>query len=377
MISLHCPRGYELIGCASDRKDFYHQAKITREKAFCNLIPFSFRVSEFHDSSALSELFDEVTKPTRRETHGGRLGLERRKPMKKEDISELYGGFKSLFPGDHLGVEFALESHSGALQKRGLLCADETILQHRPFPLGPVWQCLVIDDFCAISCEKNGSRNIPLAVERLNTAERVYAEEKILGFDEKTVRGASTFIVIGAEIQSSDYVRNLSLITVGSPLAKRIALASLSLRTAELPFISRALGSRLAGAWTSSLMFCRSLCSVLDGIFSFDSRSAGDADEVLEMPRSVAQELVLACIVSLLAISDVSVPYDEHIYATDVFMSRGAITRKRVPADVSSVLWVGGDKKGCYTMLDSPTRTRLRSLGDDTDHLPAEHRSCP
>ena len=43
--SLHCPSGYKLVGCAADRKDFYHQAKVTRRRAHTNILPFTYPLS--------------------------------------------------------------------------------------------------------------------------------------------------------------------------------------------------------------------------------------------------------------------------------------------------------------------------------------------
>ena len=68
--------------------------------------------------------------------------MPKRRALKRADVVEVYGGFKSLFQGDHLGVEFALESHTSVLRKKGLLVESETVLRHKPFPQGPCWQCL-------------------------------------------------------------------------------------------------------------------------------------------------------------------------------------------------------------------------------------------
>ena len=68
--------------------------------------------------------------------------MPKRRALKRADVVEVYGGFKSLFQGDHLGVEFALESHTSVLRKKGLLVESETVLRHKPFPQGPCWQFL-------------------------------------------------------------------------------------------------------------------------------------------------------------------------------------------------------------------------------------------
>ena len=75
LTSLHCPRGYRLIGCVSDRRDFYHQAEVTRERAFTNMLPFAFDATSFTGSSEIEELYGIIQEPVERERHGDFLGL--------------------------------------------------------------------------------------------------------------------------------------------------------------------------------------------------------------------------------------------------------------------------------------------------------------
>ena len=76
---------------------------------------------------------------------------------------------------------------------------------------------------------------------------------------------------------------------------------------------------------------------------------------------------MLAGVLGLVAISDISVPYDSSIYATHSSGYRGAVTNLPVPIDLSIALWLGGDKKGGYTMLDGFYRATLRTVGEDVD----------
>ena len=178
--SLHCPRGHKLVGCAADRKDFYHQAAVTRERALTNTLPFHFEAAQVHCLSAWEEMLESTTGKVSRESHGDRYGMAPLKPLKEKDITSVVCGFKSLFQGDHLGVEFALESHTNLLKRGGLLADDETILGHHTFPQGPSWQGLVIDDYFAISQEKTSTPSLqaksvdclPCAVLRTSTKER-------------------------------------------------------------------------------------------------------------------------------------------------------------------------------------------------------------
>eukprot|EP00913_Durusdinium_trenchii_P018227 g17124.t1 len=182
---------------------------------------------------------------------------------------------------------------------------------------------------------------------------------------------AESFKVIGAEVLADARTRSAGIVSVAAPLSKRVPMMMLSLRTAALPFISRTLASRLAGNWISVLTYRRCLCCLLSNLFSYGTKAAADGSDVLPMPRRVAEELVLASIFGLCAATDISVPYDNYIYATDASNAKGAVTLREVGPEISEILWLGGDKKGAYTMLDAPARATLRSLGEDCDGEPA------
>eukprot|EP00435_Cladocopium_sp_Y103_P052384 s978_g16.t1 len=65
--------------------------------------------------------------------------------------------------------------------------------------------------------------------------------------------------------------------------------------------------------------------------------------------------------------TDISVRYDTRIYATDASMCKGAFTSKDLDLKTAETIWLGGDRKGAYTMLDNPARGHLRALGIDVD----------
>ena len=369
--SMHCPTRFKLVGCTSDRRDFYHQAQVTRQRAFTNLLPFRFRAADFKESPALEELYAEVRRPYDREADGDRYGLKPKAILAPDEIESVYAGFRSLFQGDHLGVEYALSSHCQMLRDGGLLQEATLVERGRAFPHGPLWEGVVIDDFFSGSREKH---HVPsseaLSVKHLEQAEKIYLEEAVLGSDEKTVRGEEKFKIIGAEVLSDWQARSAGVVLVSSPVSKRIPMSCLSFRLASMPVISRALASRAAGNWVSIFMFRRCLCCILSEIFGLGSRSNSDDPEVVDLSRRAAEELCLAGIFGLIAVSDISVPYDKKVYATDASMNKGAYTSIQVSQSLSETLWLGGDRKGAYTMLDSSARCQLRSLGVDTDELP-------
>ena len=377
--AIHCPTAFKLVGCASDRKDFYHQAEVTRERAATNMLPFKFHAWEFEGSSALDELKQSLRARKTREEAGDRYGFQRRPILSPSNISEVYAGFKSLFQGDHLGVEYALDSHCNLLKQHGLLSEGSQVLRHKPFPTGPLWEGVVIDDYFAVSRERAKADNLrSKAVECLEIAEGAYAAHKVLGSDEKTVRGEESFKIIGAEVLADQQARDVGLVAISAPASKRLPMICISLKLASMRIISRALASRVAGNWISIFMFRRSLCCLMSEIFQFGVRSAADENEVLEQPRRLAEELVLASIFGLVAVSDVSVPYDRQVYATDASLCKGTFTALTTSHSVAECLWLGGDRRGAYTLLDNPARQQLRGLGIDVDaHEVAEDFRSP
>lgn len=266
--------------------------------------PFDYEAKSLEETKAYAAMLEAEPKSFKREVHGDRLAMKKNSAIKVTAEDRLFGAFASLYQGDHLGVEFALESHTD-LQKGGdLLRDDTTILRGRPLPNGPCYEGLVIDDYFSVSREPAFvPPECSLAVANLEKAEEIYKAEKVMGSDEKTVRGEERFKVIGAEVDSSSRCRDAGIVPVGAPLSRRIAMAMLSLRAARMPVISRALASRLAGNWVSIFMFRRMLSSTLAGLFGLGTRSQDDADDVVPLPRRVAEELVLSSVFALVATS--------------------------------------------------------------------------
>lgn len=363
MTGLHCPLSSKLVGCITDRKDFYHQSLVSLQRAHSNCLPFFFDRSDFSDDD-LAELHEfALPRRYRRELHGD--GYFQPHPPLLVPPGKVVAGFGSLFQGDHLGVEYALSSHQCLLQRGGLLDDSQFIRGRKPFPVGPVWQSLVIDDFFSISRETASSNpEESKSVACWKTAKQLYKNDAVLGSDEKDIVGSDDFQVIGSEIDSSDRARSLGLISVGAPLSKRLALSALTLKAAALPVISRSLASRLAGNWTSVLMFRRCATCVLDRLYAYGLSDQKEADHVLALPRSVAQELVLASVIGIISVTNISAEYLDRLFATDASMAKGAVCSKQISPSLAKALWLGGDKRGCFTKLDPPFRAIRRAVGD-------------
>eukprot|EP00435_Cladocopium_sp_Y103_P076199 s154_g81.t1 len=351
-----------LRGSVTDRRDFYHQASVSPERAVSNMLPFSYPCSFFEGTTALKDLHDRI-----RAKHG--LGREKRgdgfrnpdldpslKTRRKSPAlpENLFPCFQSLFQQDHLGVEFALKSHMTLLE--GVVLLDQaTRIQGRfPVPRGPFWDALVIDDYFALSSEPlHMKAEDAFAMRALERARCVYDAEGLLGSSEKDVVAESTVKAAGAEIRSSEKNVRAGVVRVGVPFFRRLGLATLTLRAARLPGITANLASRLAGNWVSVLQY-------LEG---------EDPKTVLFLSRSVAQELVLVSAIAPLIFSNIAVDYLPKIFATDASLAKGAIVSAAVEATEVEPIWLGADRKGAYTHLDNSFRAVLRHLGEADDDL--------
>ena len=376
LAGIYVPKGCLLRGAVTDRKDFYHQALATAEKAATNVLPFSYPIEEFYGTEAYDDLVDSWSGLKGRLEIGDKLNDERdsshgkrkRKGVLCAPPSHVYPAFKSLLQGDRLGVEVALSGHAALLQQAGLLQPQSRIQGGHPFPCGPHYQGLIIDDFFALAVEPQGSDPaVSEATHTFNAAISNYEKHGILGSAEKDIVGSSHLKVAGAEINSSQQCLSKGIVTVSAPVQKRVSLAVLSLRVANLPVISAALASRLAGNWTSVLLYRRCLTCILKEIYKYGVRSETKPDEVFEFSREAAQELVLASVLSFVAASDITTPFDSSIYATDASLAKGAVVSRPASEKVIKTLWLGGDKKGAYTKLDSSFHSGARICGIDSD----------
>ena len=356
----------KLRASITDRRDYYHQVRVTSSRAQSNMLPFCFSEDELTGLCALdfarAAEKDQPKRPRRGFDTGDGFGhFGTTAPQK----GGWYPAFGSLFQGDHLGVEFALAAHEGLLLGADLLQPSNRILGHVPFPANKKFEALIIDDYFAIGVEPRDADPLnSFAASALARARQAYEENHLPGSVEKDIEAADKFKAAGAEIDSSDLAIGLGLTTVGSPLSKRIALSALSLRAARLSSTSAKLLSRLAGNWTSVLLYRRCMTCVVDDMF----RLAAEAERlgenmVVHLPRKVAEELSILAALAPVLVSNIAGKYATKAFASDASLSKGAVVSTVVDEKVSKVLWLGSDKRGGYTKLDEAPQATLAALG--------------
>ena len=306
--NIFLPSGCNLRGAITDRRDFYHQCCVTSSRSCSNALPFDFSVEELAGFSALKIYREELAMvgPQGREVVGDRLGMPASERRKKVVPGRLWPGFAALYQGDHLGVEYALEAHQNLLLEEGLLRSEGRVQLNSCFPTGGVCEGLIIDDFFVISSQRRTvEKEDSAAFKRLGRARQAYEVHKLPGSVEKDVVAETTFKAAGAECDSSEETLSKGLCTLGAPAGKRLALSLLSLRAASLGAISTKLALRLAGSWTSCLLYRRCLSSIVDGFFALPHLGGEGAENlVLPLSRRHAQELVLLSVAAPLMVAN-------------------------------------------------------------------------
>ena len=385
LATLEVPPGCKAVICATDLKDYYHQLRVTASRSRCNALWPPLPLSVLQSTKAYDSLLEDMKKRKRwtREERGDDLGaLACGKPSAWKALGKIgssslvHACFNTVAQGDHLGVEFATASHRNLLKDRGLLVPSEEIISNRPFCGCGVLQGLVIDDYFSISIEAVGSDNMKAcSKKRFDIAKQTYQTEGLIDSPLKDIVGQQKAKVAGAELDSSDLTLELGLVTLGAPVAKRLALALVSLEVSRLRATTDSLHACLLGGWTSALMFRRPLMSVLFASHKLVDTSKLDSTStrprVLTLPRVSAQELLLLAVLSPLICSDLSTPFADKLFCTDSSDAKGAVVSTPVHRRLSEYLWKAGSKKGGYARLLAREEALLRraSLHDDQDDL--------
>ncbi|CAK8996039.1 unnamed protein product, partial [Durusdinium trenchii] len=296
--------------------------------------------------------------------HGDRLGLKGQH-LAKGQPQKLFVAFRSILQGDHTGVDVATSAHLSLLKGVGLL--DEKSRLQSCTPLFDQSNCegLCIDDYFAMSLETLGT---PLQASgaklKIDRALEAYQQAGILGSPEKDVL-ADKAKIVGAVCNSSAEARTQGVVTLGAPIEKRIALSVISLQLCTLTHTTDVLHVCLTGGWASAFMFRRPLMGLLHRVYDLVQGSVVDPNrpKICRLPRSVANEFVLAAILMPLASSDLSADFNTLLYCSDASSRMGAFCSASIPRDLSSVIWKACKSKGAYTRLLSQVESDIKRIG--------------
>eukprot|EP00435_Cladocopium_sp_Y103_P071384 s62_g37.t1 len=291
----------------------------------------------------------------------------------------IWPAFNSILQGDHCGVDIATEAHTQLLRSVGLLQPGIQLTANQPCRHPSRVEGLVIDDFFSVSVEETSNNpEDAAAVHAYHTAQKAYERAGLLGSPEKDKCGAEEGKTIGAFLNSAQRATSRGLCTVSAPPEKRLALSTISVQVAQLGATTCGLHSCIMGAWVSMIIYRRPMMSLFQQAFTLVSneQAAERNNEVIHLPRAVAQELAMVSILSPLMQTNLAACYGQRIYATDASEEKGAICSAPASKDIQEVLFRTCRTKGAYTKLLSPTQVLLKRLnefeeiGEETFQLP-------
>ncbi|CAK0892050.1 unnamed protein product [Prorocentrum cordatum] len=347
----------------------FYQERVTPERAATNVLGPALRVDHLHKSLGVDPV---RLHSAAAESRPGRLG--RRAYLGDRFLLEpagsdagprasgfVHGALASNPMGDHTAVDVTQGGHLNLLRSYGLLAPENFIDGRAPFPRGDVVEGLCIDDYLVIGRHAYPPGESRRDLELFDRAGRLaYVDSSLSGSSSKEVRDAERFVVVGAEVDSSARMVEQGYVPVGAPVERRLPLAELCLRAAQLPRAPVALVDTLVGSLGAVFAYRRPLFVCLNHVYSFVAQDR-TVDHVI--PRAVKDELGLASVLSIAAETDLTVPFSDVIYATDASPSFGAICTLGVSHALSSADWRCGERRGGYSRLDSRACGVLRSAG--------------
>ncbi len=84
---------------------------------------------------------------------------------------------------------------------------------------------------------------------------------------------------------------------------------------------------------------------------------------MIRLPRSVAQELCIASILVLFAVTNIATPFASKVFCSDASVEMGAFFSSHIDAELSECLWKCTRSKGAYHRLLSPAESLSKRLG--------------
>ena len=378
---LAIPPGFGVKLCVTDRSDYYHQIGVSAERSRTNIVWPPMKLSDLVETKAYQRYLQRASKQNHnkvkdRTVFGDNLADHRPEDLPTHESTEVYGGFRAILQGDHLGVELGISAHVGLLQEYGLLPDLGRLVTDRIVQPAPCYQGLCIDDFFAIApvpIENIDYDKAPPSQAKLtfDAAKRCYADFGLAGSDAKDVVEASLGTVVGAEVDSRLATVSGGILPVGAPAAKRLALSWLTASAARFGHTTDALHASLLGGLVSAFCFRKCCMSILSELFLVIPPLELDTakPQLRPLPRKAAEELILSSVLLPIAVSDIKSPFHEWTYASDASNFKGAYCEGKLLPDVAIALWNSGDFKGASIPLESWQKQVLRKSEkfEDTD----------
>ena len=375
-VDIEAPADAECLLYADDLADAFPSFRASRERGSTNALAWTAPTAAFEGTLALKEL-------RRHCVARGRELPSRVRPC-----------HKGLMMGDVNAADFCAEAHTKVLRRYGSLPVERSVANGRPFPRGPVYEALVLDDHVGIGVGSAVAGGICPELEQSFAAARSgYEAVGLQAHDRKARRGERGGVVLGAEFLSAcalapapplqqqrkeqqpqqfltaalpmDASSSSPALSrrarrraararahwVGSERSRRCLLMAAVVETALAAQGTRRHLRQLASSLTHAFLFRRPLLCCLSKIYEFMGQVGPEEDTVVSLPTSVVDELLAAGLWLGIASSNLSAVFHDTLLATDASTFGEGVAEAKLPTAVARELWRHRDRRGGYTRL--------------------------
>ena len=309
-----------LVIGSDDLKDFYHGFVVSDIHADRNHIHGVFRGSDFRGFNAYNpELDDQL----------------------------VVGCFRSLAMGTSYAVETAQHAHSVLLQRASCLRSSDQVAYKFPFPRGPGFELLCIDDhaFLLLVSKAEASRTPDINRADLALFARaadMYHKAKLRTSTKKAVRNSYHATVLGGEIDGK-------VGEISAPKLRVTVLCALSFQLAVLGFATKEILSSLVGSWVYVIMFRRPFMSLIGELYH---ELANHQDGVVfALSHDSRQELLLLTLYAPCMTTDLRAYPLDRVFCTDASSYAAGACEAQLPPEACLELLRHADHKGYHTQL--------------------------
>ena len=342
LLGIELDQDQRLFLSGEDIKDFYHQFRITVDRAAY------YRIAGFFRPSDLSHL--RSFKPS--------LLTSKR----------VVAALRCMAMGDCNAVSVGQSSHLGLILAAELVGWHQLLTMRGPVPRSPCMLGLVIDDAIviekALRCQTGDTAS--LSSQRLISGlHSAYLASKLPRHEKK-----SFFAAEDASFWGSDVLGELG--RVRPAWARLIPLVSLTVSALNLPLFTVSLLEVLAGSWISVLAFRRRTLCLLEHIYLLQRGRC--RTECVRATPELKAELFRLCVLAPLLHTDLRAQTSGLLLASDASDSLGAFVTTRVTKVFSRELQRHTPARGLWNKLLSPVNALLRQKGylDPNLELPGE-----
>ena len=310
----------DLIIGSDDLKDFYHGFVISERHAARNHIHGVFRGSEFRGFNAYRPELDD---------------------------QPVVGCFRSLAMGTSYAVDTAQHAHTVLLRRARCLKSSEQVAYRHPFPRGPGFELLCIDDHAYLRLvSKLEARKAPdinrADIALFARAGRMYVQAGLRTSPKKAIRNAYRATVLGGQIDGEAG-------TLSAPKLKTTVLCALTFQLAVLGVSTKEILSSIVGSWVFVAMFRRPFMCLITELYHEIARHRDG--EVFALSHDARQELLLLTLFAPCMSTDLRARPLDRVFCTDASSYAAGACESPMKPGVCLELLRHADHKGFHTQL--------------------------